>query len=317
MREERWTDAAPLLRQAIELEPEAYDALNNLGVVLGKIGDAAAGRVLMAQALAIKPTYVFARVNLALGMIDGDVDGADALLAPLAALDVFSAQEFAFYQFGLAHVAVKREEFDQARNLLQMAISILPGYAPAVRLLATVEQLEQQSGDRELWESIRASSDQRSQRERSRQQARLTTLTPPVAEVVASYTAELLRPIARALRPTQGITGLRKAELQQLVTQTLLDPVAVAAIVGRALNDQERAALRAVLDAGGAMPRERFFDAYGDDRSELPWWNYKLPASVGGRLRLHLLLAEATVDGVVYTVAPVELREPVAAALGG
>ena len=254
MHEERWTDAAPLLRQAIELEPQAYEALNDLGVVLRRIDDAAAGTALMEQALAIKPDYVFARVNLAVGMIDGDVDDAEAFLAPLAELDAFSAQEFAFYQFGLARIAVKREEFDRARNLLQMAISILPGYEPAARLLATVEQLEKQSGNRGLWDSIRASSDQRSQQQRSQQQARLTTLTPLVAEVVASYSAELLRPIARALCPTQRITGVRKADLQQLVTQTLLDPAAVAAIVIRALNDQERAALRAVLDAGGDPP---------------------------------------------------------------
>lgn len=87
------------------------------------------------------------------------------LLAPLAALDVFSPQEFAFYQFGLAHVAVKREEFDQARNLLDTGSRFCPATSRPVRLLATVHQLEKQSGDRELWGKYpRKSSDQRSQR---------------------------------------------------------------------------------------------------------------------------------------------------------
>ena len=63
------------------------------------------------------------------------------------------------------------------------------------------------------------------------------------------------------------------------------------------------------------MPQQEFRAAYGDDAAESPWWQYTLPTSVAGRLRLQCLLAETTVAGVVYLAIPAELRGPLAAAL--
>ena len=77
----------------------------------------------------------------------------------------------------------------------------------------------------------------------------------------------------------------------------------------------ERAALAAVLDAGGALPQDQFRAAYGDDAAESPWWTNAPPASVAGRLRLRCLLAETTVAGTVYLAVPAELRAPLAAVL--
>jgi tetratricopeptide (TPR) repeat protein len=301
-------EAAALFRQALAVEPRAYQALNNLAAALDSAGDTEGSRSALEQALAINPLYVFARVNLALKLVDQDLAAADAYLAPLETVTSFTPEEFVLYQYGLARVAMARAEYDAARSLLDMALSVVPDYAPATQLLERLDRIE--LGKRlsgavgELHEYLAA----KDAKYRRRQQARLATLAPSVADVVGVFSAEIQRAMAKAIAPAQRVTGLRKAELQQLVIATLLELATVEFIVSQQLSDTECAALTAVLDAGGAMPQEQFRQAYGDDAAESPSWQYQPPESIAGRLRLHGCLAETTVDGAVYLAIPTELR---------
>ena len=102
------------------------------------IGDREASSAMLERALTINPTYVFARVNLALKLLGQDVDAAAAFLAPLEVLATFTPEEFTFYQLGLARIAVARDDFKAARNLLRMALSVDPAYEPATKLLASL-----------------------------------------------------------------------------------------------------------------------------------------------------------------------------------
>ena len=308
-------EAAALLRQAIDLEPRAYEAFNNLAAALDMTGDREASQAMLEHALAINPTYVFARVNLAVKLLEQDVNAAAACLAPLEALTSFTPEEFVFYQYGLAQVAIARKDYDVARSLLNMALSIAPDYEPATKLLAHLEEIEHHLGMGDFWEKAHERLVASYAEYRRRQQAKLATLTPSVADTVGIYSAEVLRPIAKAIAPWQRLTGLRKADLQRLVTEIMLEPATIEFLVNERLSDAECAALAAVLDAGGAMPQQQFRQAYGDDADESPWWQYTLPASAAGRLRLHCLLIETTVDKVVYLAIPAELREPLATVL--
>lgn len=267
MRAGQSAEAAALLRQAIDLEPRAYEAYNNLAAALDMTGDREASRALLEKALTINPTFVFARVNLAVKLLDQGADAAAACLAPLEALTSFTPEEFVFYQYGLAQVAVAREDYDAARNLLDMALSIAPDYVPAKKLLALVGDIEFREGVGGIWGKLRKRLADSNAQYRRQQQAKLATLAPSVADVVGIYSAEVIRPIAKAITPWQRLTGLRKAELQRLVNETLLE------------------------------------------------WQFTLPESVAGRLRLHCLLVETTVAGVVYLAVPVELRGPLETAL--
>jgi len=311
----QWAEAVTLLRQATDLEPHAYEAFNNLAAALDKVGDREASTAMLERALAINPAYVFARVNLALKLIDQDVDAASEFLAPLEALTTFTPEEFMFYQLGLAQVAVARDDFEAARNLLRMSLSIAPDYAPATKLLASLDKTEYARGGGKIWEKMRERMAVRHAQYRGQQQAKLTTLAPSVADAVGIYTGDLLRPIAKALALPQRLSGLRKADLQRLVIEALLDPITIESLVDRRLRDPERVALAAVLDAGGSMPQQQFRQAFGDDAAESPWWQYTEPASVAGRLRLHCLLVETTATGTVYLAIPAELRAPLKTAL--
>ena len=122
----QWAEAVALLRQVTELEPNAVEAFNNLAAALDMTGDREASKAMLERALTINPNYVFARVNLALKLIDQDVDAAAAFLAPLEVLTTFTPEEFTFYQLGLARIAVARDDFEAARNLLRMALSVDP-----------------------------------------------------------------------------------------------------------------------------------------------------------------------------------------------
>ncbi len=314
MQEGKSSEAVALLRRVIELEPRAYEAYNNVAAALDATGEHAAGTAMLEQALAINPAYVFARVNLALRCVGQDAGAAEGYLEPLAARTAFTPEEFVLYQYGLAKVAVAREDYIAARSLLDLALAVDPDYAPALKLQSWL-QTQEFMAPGGLWEQFRGRLAGQQAQYRHRQQAKLMTLTPSVAAVVGIYTAEQLHPIAHAVAPSQRLTGLRKADLQQLVIDALLDPATVESIVKRALKDIERAALGAVLAAGGAMLQDQFRTTYGDDAAESPHWQYVPPESVAGRLRLHCLLVETTVDGAVYLAVPAELRAPLAVVL--
>lgn len=311
----QWAEAVLLLRKATDLEPSAYEAFNNLGAALEATGDHEAATAMLERALAIQPDYIFARVNLALRLVDKDPDAAAAMLAPVEGRAEFTPEEFTFYQLGLAQVALARDEFDVARSILQMALGADPEYEPAAELLDRIDTIEFSLGRGDLWERSRELMRGHNARYRERQQRKLATLTPTLDDVLGLYTAELLRAVASAVVPAQRLSGLRKADLQRIIREALTGAASLRHVV-EPLGKTERAALAAVLAAGGAMPQATFRATYGDDADESPWWNYQPPQSVAGRLRLRCLLVETKVEGTVYLSVPADLRAPLAAALG-
>jgi tetratricopeptide (TPR) repeat protein len=297
--------AERLFRRALKQEPRAKEAYNNLGTLYARRGEHERAREMYRAALEIDPLYVFPRCNLAIYLLDeDDVEGARTMLTPLANATRFHAQDMAFYSYTQARILVQSEEYEAARGALQAALEVWPGYKPAEELL---EWLDTYGSLMTGFEPLMERQQERDRARRARLQTRLSTAEPSLSEALSLYSKEALTGTARVALPWGGWSALRKAELLQEVVAGLRDPDNLEGIVAD-LTAEERAALRQVLARGGDMPWGDFDAAYGNDLEESPYWQWHVPETIMGRLRLCGLLAEATVDGELLVTVPSELR---------
>ncbi len=311
--QQKESEAERLFKQAIELEPRAKEAYNNLAAIYSRRGEIEPAKEMLRKALEIDPTYVFPRANLAMYLLnDNDIEGAEAMLAPLADVTQFQPQEMAFYGYIQARLLLHKEDYDAARRSLEMALEIIPDYEPAKELL---ERLELTAELRSGWESFMEKQRERDLAKRTRQQRQLTTTEPGLTEALPLYSKEVLAAMGRVVIRWGGWSAYKKAALLELLVEELTDPDNLARIVAK-LTDQEREALRQVMAGGGTMAWAEFERRYGNDLEESPYWQYHTPETVMGRLRLRGLLVEATVDGELLIAAPAELRQPLTQVLG-
>jgi Flp pilus assembly protein TadD len=300
-------EAERLFQRALTLDPRAKEAYNNLGTIYAHRGEHERAQQMFQQALQLDPLYIFPRCNLASYCLDeDDVEGAEALLAPLTDMTRLHPEEMAFYSYTQARILLNREEYDGAQRVLEMALEIYPGYKLAEDLLTRVQVSTYFfSGFGSFFERQR----ERDRSKRIRLQTKLSTAKPTLAEALALYTKGGLTGMARVVLTWGGWSALRKAELLQRILETLSDEdeYYLQRIVTD-LSDEEREALHSVLKRGGSMPWQEFDAAYGNDLDESPYWEYHEPETVMGRLRLCGLIVEAQVDGDLMITIPVELR---------
>lgn len=309
-----YEEAERLFQRALELEPEAKEAYNNLAVIYGRRGEHEQAKEMYRAVIEIDPTYVFPRCNLAIYLLDeGDIEGAQEVLKPLADRSHFRPQELAFYSYVQARVALHEEEYEAARKSLEAALEVVPGYEPAEDLLERLDEvadnLQLFSRARKGWESMMERHHKRDLAWRERLQAKITTPDPSLSETLPHYTKDGLTGMADVVMPWGGWSALRKAELIDELIATLEEQDHLERIVAD-LSDEERTALREVLEHGGSMPWQAFDAHYGNDLEESRYWNWHKPETVMGRLRMRGLLAEATVDDELLILVPTELRRP-------
>ena len=311
--QQKESEAERLFKQALELEPRAKEAYNNLAAIYSRRGEIEPAKEMLRKALEIDPNYVFPRANLAMYLLnDNDIEGAEAMLAPLADVTQFQPQEMAFYGYIQARLLLHKEDYDAARRSLEMALEIIPDYEPAKALL---ERLELTAELRSGWESFMERQHKRDLAKRIRQQRQLTTAEPGLTEALPLYSKEVLAAMGRVVIRWGGWSAYKKAALLELLVEELTDSDNLTRIVAK-LTDQEREALRQVMAGGGVMAWAEFERRYGNDLEESPYWQYHTPETVMGRLRLRGLLVEATVDGELLLAAPAELRQPLIQVLG-
>ena len=305
--------AEQVLQRALNLEPRAKEAYNNLASVYARRKDYDRAKEMYRAALEIDPLYVFPRCNLASFLLNNDdVEGAIEMLKPLADLPRFHPQEMAFYSYTQARIFVKQDEFEKAKDALEMAVEIWPDYEPAKELLSRLNLIvltRQAFGD---W---RERQHKRDTVWRARLQEKLSTPDPTLSEALPLYTKEILTGMARKVVRWGSWSALRKAELIERIIQELADPDDLNWLVGR-LADEERDALRQVLARGGSMPWAEFDAAHDNDLEESRYWQWHEPETIMGRLRMCGLLVEATVDGELLVAIPAELRPLLAQSLG-
>jgi tetratricopeptide (TPR) repeat protein len=298
--------AERLFQRALELDPRAKEAYNNLGTLYSHRGEYERAKEMLQAAIDVDPTYVFPRANLALYLLDeDDIEGAEAMLAPLAEVSQFQPQEMAFYCYIQARLLMRKEDEDGARHLLEMALQVVPDYELAQNML---ERLDMATRFQTGWESFMDRQRKRNQTKRVRLQSKLSTSEPTLLEALPLYSKDALTAMARVVIPGGGWSGLRKAELLQRIIDLLDDRDNLEHIVA-ALNDDERDALRQVLAGGGNLAWQDFEARYGNDLEESPHWQYHVPETVMGRLRLRGLLVEGTIDQKLLIVVPTELRQ--------
>jgi len=302
----REEEAERLFQRVLRWEPQAKEACNNLGTIYARRGEEERARELFQRAIEIDPLYIFPRCNLALYLLAEDKpDEAQEMIEPLLEITSMRVQEMAILSATRARIHAHRGEYDQARTLLDLALEVLPDYELANR---TLEEIEEQ----EAWLAWRGRFIERERRRQLNKRARLrnqlTTAHPTLEEALGLYTKDTLTAIARNVISTGGWSTLRKAQLRDRIVQELRDLQALAWIV-EDLDKTEKIALRMILENGGSMPWEAFDKEFGNDLQESQLWIHHQPESVMGRLRAQALLAEATVDGQLLVVIPVELRE--------
>ncbi|RME97135.1 MAG: hypothetical protein D6768_20400 [Chloroflexi bacterium] len=299
--------AEAYLLQVIKLEPQAKEAYNNLAMVYNQREQYDRAKAMYHKAIEIDPGYVFPRANLALFLLfDGDVAGAEKMIAPLADETRFTPLEMAFYGYIQARILVEKNKLEQARTSLEMVLDIIPDYEPAHNLLDHIDEIENFDAN---WQSFFEYRHQQDLKRRKKLQTKLTTLSPTVTDALPLYSKEVLVGMGRQVIFGGGWSALRKAELVEYLVESLHDVVNLDRIV-QELRPNEHDALRQVLANGGAMAWTQFQEQFDDDLEESPYWQYHTPNSVMGRLRLRGLLVESTVDGVVQTVIPADLRAP-------
>ena len=297
--------AEQLFQQALELDPEIKQAYNNLGTVYAHRGEHGQARKMFQKALELDPLYPIPRCNLAIYLLDdGDVESAEAMFEPILNAPPHYPKDVAFYWYTQARILLDKGEYAAARRALRAALKALPDYKPAQDLLERLDQIiPLLTGFEGLFTRYR----ERAQAKRVRMQTMLTTSAPTLSEALSIYTKDALTGMARVILPYGGWSALHKAELLQRIVEALSDPNALESLVNE-LGDDERAALRQVLANGGTMPWKDFEARYGSDVEESSHWGYGGSETTMGRLRLHGLLAETTVDKKLLVSIPVELR---------
>ncbi|MBN1992681.1 MAG: tetratricopeptide repeat protein [Anaerolineae bacterium] len=299
------TQAEKLFQQVLELEPRAKEAYNNLAVIYGRREEHERAKQMYRAAIDIDPTYVFPRVNLTLYLLDeDDVEGAEAMLAPLADATRFQPQEMAVYNYGQARISVQKEEYDLARTSLEMALETWPDYEAAQSLL---EHVEWTSRLKVNFGSFLEQWHERERVQRKKIQGKLTTPDPTLAKALPLYSKDVLTGMGRVVIRGGGWSALRKAELVEQIIEELVNEDNLSRVVA-GLTDDERKALRQVLESGSTMAWSQFDDQFGNDLEESPHWQYHEPETVMGRLRLRGLLVEATVENEVLIIVPLDLR---------
>ncbi|TEU17156.1 MAG: tetratricopeptide repeat protein [Anaerolineales bacterium] len=297
--------AERLLQKALKLDPGVKQAYNNLGAIHAHREEHDRAKEMFQKALELDPLYPIPRCNLAAYLLqDGDVEGAEAMLEPLADAPPHHAQDIAFYSYTRARILFRKEEYDATRWALRAALKASPDYQLAKDLL---ERLNRVIPLLKGFDSLIQRQRERNQAKRARMQAKLTTPEPTLSEALSVCTKDALTGMARAVLPPGGWTTLRKAELLQEIVEALRDPDTLKLVVGQ-LSDDERAALRQVLKEGGTMVWKDFDARYGNDLEESPYWNWHVSETTMGCLRLRGLLAEATVDRKRLVTIPSELR---------
>ena len=305
--------AEELFERALELDPNAKEAYNNLGAIYAHRGEHERAREMLRQAIAIDPLYVFPRCNLAAYLLDDEeIEKAEEMLAPLSeATDLFP-QEAAFYNFSRGRLLAYQGEYDEARRAVKTALKIDPDHELAEGLLEWIDELDEWEETALQWrrnaESYWERQRQRDLAWRERLQASLSTSDPPLAEALPLYTKEALTGMAREVIPRGGWSSLRKAELIDEIIDALTKFNNLKRIIG-SLGTEERSALQTVLEHGGNMPWEAFDARYGNDLEESRYWNWHTPETTMGQLRFHGLLVETTVDDELCVAVPTDLRD--------
>ena len=297
--------AEKLFLSILSIDPRVKEAYNNLGTIYIRQEKDEQAKTMFEQALAIDPHYVMARCNLAILLLgDDNTEAAEKMVAPLADIQRITPHALSMLCYVHARIALIKEQYNEARSQLEMAVQTNPDFKPAQDLLEHLKMMENLRAGFGSW-GERMKKRQRATRIRLQNQ--LSTPAPSLADALGIYTKESLTGIGRAALPEGGWSTLKKAQLLRYLVESLPATDNLKRLIEN-LSPNECRALRQMLERGGYIPWAEFDAAFGNDLEESPYWQYHQPESLMGRLRIRGLLVETSVDGQLVMTIPLELR---------
>jgi tetratricopeptide (TPR) repeat protein len=153
-RQRRYSEAVNCYRRALDLDPTSIDFHNNLGVLLGHLGERAEAERLLMQARELGPDV--ASVHISLGNFyfqAGRYDEAVPLLEEAIRLEPDSAD--AYNSLGM--VEERRKNLDRAADCFRQALQIRPDFASPLAALGGIllRQGHDQEGLADLRQALR------------------------------------------------------------------------------------------------------------------------------------------------------------------
>jgi len=309
MEEEDREQAEIHFKSVIEIDPNVKEAYNNLAAIQLERGNEEETKKLLQKAIAIAPTYIYPRCNLArLFLRENKIKEAEAILEPIIDLPDYHPHEFATLAEVQARIHIAKNEFTQAKQRLEAALRVEPSFESARDMLAELEKLDSMGLGLEIIEKLNQRLETENLRYRQRQQRKLKNPHPTLAEALSIYSKDQLKAMARHIAPEGGWSARRKQELLDLLIDRLQHPDTQHRLFA-ALTPQEQKAFAAVQAHGGMMLWDEFDKTFGNDMKESPYWNFHQPQSTMGKLRIRGLLVEAKDGDKLVITIPVELRD--------
>ncbi len=297
--EEKQIDKAEeILREGLARFPNRPALYHIMAAAQEARGNLAEAEAYLHKALEADPKYTNAWVALSwLALKKGDREKARQSLDSIPEPKEFTPRGIVSYLRASANLALAAGDVSMARFSVESAVEWMSEEddAPLSDLLFRISLMERTTTGRFVGE-MRGRAD--------RQRQAPIQANASLAECLNRITKDNLRGTCKAA----GVSSVgRKEELIQRLAEALTDPDMLRKIVAD-LSDEERQALRDVLEAGGVFPWDDFVSRYGHDLDYVYYWDYSPPETLMGRLRFFGLLSDGTVEDRRVVLIPMEMR---------
>jgi len=303
--------AIALLRRAVENDPTCAMALHNLGTLLLQNGQEDEGERWVRQAIEVDPTYTFGFANLA--FLEAQRENEEAALDFLMQVNkakVISPATSVIANLAYMLLAVQKRDIEQARRHFDLAREIDPGHPLLKKYEEWLDKVEMFSDTFGFLADYQTESANRFHRKMFNTRLAIDTT---LATCLTAMTTDTLGAMCQFWK-TIGYG--KKQEKVARLARRILDADIFKGIVSD-LDDEERSALRWVLDGGGFRLWLEFAQRFGDDMDESPHWQWHEPVSLPGRLKRTGLLHVGTLNGATVAFIPADIREQLALILSG
>ena len=130
------------LKQALEIEPDSPDLLNNLAMAYQQLGDEETSNATLEEVSQRFPDYVFTAAALARRKVsEKDLDAAEALIKPCINREKFHYEEFAAYMDAQLTIALAKKQQAGVQSWLNMWEQVDPEHP---RLIYWQERIKRQ-----------------------------------------------------------------------------------------------------------------------------------------------------------------------------
>ncbi len=297
LEDDRMDEAEAVLREAIAEFPDQPFLYRSMAILYEMRGNPEEARRYYHKALEVDPNYLMAHIKLALDALQrGDIEAGRHHLAAVSQHEEFTPAELIGYLQASSTLALMEEDFSMALFYVENALPWVPEFQqPVLENLIRLIQIRAHESVTRLKKAMQRADRQR--REPIRADASLE-------ECLQRLNKENLKAICRGI----GVSPVgRKDELVLRLVRVLTLPDWLKRTV-ESFSDEERRALRDVLDAGGVLPWDEFTSRYGHDLDENPFWGDHPPENLMGRLRFFGLISDGTLEGQRVVLMPVEMR---------